>query len=137
MTLKPLDNPISPYPHQAGWKGTDTSREAADKVSGSAAVKRSIILKHFRDNYPQNYTAPEVQDILGGTLNGIRSRISELKASGHLEEATITNDKGKTVKIRRKDNFTKMNVQALVFAVPKPVPAPKPYVKPVQQALGL
>lgn len=74
------------YPNVAGWRGTDTSREAAYAVAGKAAIQREKVLSAYRRN--PDLTPEEAWTAIGDnglTLGAVRSRCSELKAKKILE----------------------------------------------------
>lgn len=66
-----------------GWKGTDTSREAAEAASPTAASLRQDALSAIKLQGPS--TADEVALYLGRSVLSIRPRMSELRNAGLLE----------------------------------------------------
>ncbi len=71
-----------PYPITAGWKGTDTSREAAETVN--TAIVRVMVEAWLLTHGP--HTADEVADALGIDRLTVRPRCSELRRLGRLED---------------------------------------------------
>ena len=74
-----------------GFRGGDTSREAALKVGGKAATVRAAVLAALRAHGPQ--TAPEVAERTGYPVTSVRSRITELANDGKATD-TGTRRKG-------------------------------------------
>lgn len=86
-----------PYINDVGWKGQDTSKEAAQ--STDAATLRKQVLAVFTST--SEYTADEVAALLGRDILSIRPRISELYASGFLAitDKKRKNASGKNAKV--------------------------------------
>jgi hypothetical protein len=72
------------YPYtEAGWKGTETSREAALIVSHNLKALHTTVLNAFIKH--GNMTPEEASEITSMTLHNCRSRCSELKGMNLLE----------------------------------------------------
>jgi hypothetical protein len=81
MATQPLD--LFSYPHAAGFKGGETSRQAAESIN--ADVLRAKVLQVFRLRGP--CTADEVAEALNIDKLSIRPRCSELKDMGKIVDA--------------------------------------------------
>ena len=73
------------YPYEAGFKRTDTSREAAEKVD--AATLRGKVLATIGREGP--LTADEVAAKLRLSILSVRPRCTELRELGKLEDSGI------------------------------------------------
>lgn len=67
-----------------GWKGTDTSKEAASGVKLSAARYRTMTFNMLREHGPM--TADEVAKALNLSVLTIRPRVSELRNAGRIAD---------------------------------------------------
>lgn len=67
------------YPHRPGWKGTETSRLAAEAVAATDKPLMDKCEDIFRICWPEGLTADEVAEVLGKSILSIRPRISQLK----------------------------------------------------------
>lgn len=85
MTDAPLIDWIDRYPNAPGWKGTETSREAAASVTTHEAY--SGILAVLRCHGPK--TADEVAEIMGLSVLYVRPRCSEMKLKGWIEPTGV------------------------------------------------
>lgn len=94
------------YPEAPGHKGGGTSKEAAVKIRGRAAVLRQRVLDWFRFN--TRGTADECAEALGESILAIRPRVSELKTAGEIRKTS-----------RRKTNQSGMTA-AIYTTIPKP-----------------
>jgi predicted ArsR family transcriptional regulator len=81
MATQPLD--LFSYPHAAGFKGAETSRQAAESIN--ASVLRGKVLGAYR--LRGHMTADECAEALHIDKLSIRPRISELKELGSLMDA--------------------------------------------------
>lgn len=70
------------YPQAAGFKGTDTSRQAAETID--AGTLRAKVLQTIRAHGPM--TADECADHLRLSILSIRPRLSELRNLGKLRD---------------------------------------------------
>lgn len=71
------------YPAVPGWKGRDTSREAAERVP--AKVLQAKVLAEFRPGCW--FTADEVAERLNLSVLSVRPRVCELSALGKLRDS--------------------------------------------------
>lgn len=74
MSIQPVLAGI--YPDVAGWKATETSREAAEATN--ARGLRALVWAWLNEHGP--HTADEAAAALGLSLLAVRPRFSELKA---------------------------------------------------------
>lgn len=66
-----------------GYKGTDTSRDAAEQVAAMpAACVRARVLKAISGSGDGGLTADQVAQALGLSVLTVRPRVSELRTSG-------------------------------------------------------
>lgn len=71
------------YPHVPGWKGTDTSREAAKAIAPSAKTLRGQVLGFLKRLAPDEaLTADQIAVGMQRSILSIRPRVSELAAAG-------------------------------------------------------
>jgi hypothetical protein len=86
------------YPGEPGWKGTDTSREAALAIASQAKTLRDSVLNVLMDIAPSALSADQVAIRLQRSPLSIRPRISELRRLGLVErtEQRVTNESGMT-----------------------------------------
>lgn len=73
------------YPQAAGWKRTDTSFQAAERVD--AGLLRAKVLRAIREAGP--LTADECADYLDLSILSIRPRCTELRKLGRLRDTEI------------------------------------------------
>ena len=92
------------YPHAPGAKTGGTSQAAADAVAKRAPTLRSQVYNLLR-SIPNGLTADECASALNRSVLSIRPRLSELLATGHIQ------DSGRT-----RANIS--GVQATVWIVP-------------------
>ena len=71
------------YPDAPGWKGQDTSRDAAQSMAPKAAAIRERVWRELRLRGPA--TPEEVAGRLNLDVMSIRPRFSELKLAGRIE----------------------------------------------------
>lgn len=89
---------MNTYPHHAGWKEADTSRDAAHAIedSGKAGTLRSEVLRVLRlelqthrtysmTQWTEGMTADEIAAELGESPFSIRPRCTELLKQGKIE----------------------------------------------------
>ena len=69
---------MTAYPNSAGWKGTETSRDAAKSTAGRAKILQAECVRALKEHGPM--TADEIAEYLGENILSIRPRVSELKA---------------------------------------------------------
>jgi hypothetical protein len=75
------------YPAFPGHrKGSDTSREAAEKIAPVASTLRGRVARLFKENFPGSFTADEAAKALNLSPFAIRPRVTELAAAGLLEK---------------------------------------------------
>lgn len=72
------------YPDAPGWKGTDTSQQAAEHVQVKVSRLRAMVLTQLRLHGPS--TADEIAEYLSLSVLTIRPRVSELKRSGYVHD---------------------------------------------------
>ena len=70
------------YPELPGYKGGETSKEAADAIAPIAPGWRGKVLKFLCDNGSQSWLPDEVARELGVSPFLIRPRFTELQAAG-------------------------------------------------------
>lgn len=68
----------------AGWKGTDTSREAAESIAPDTGRLRILILNTLEKHGA--LTADEIADRMGESVLSIRPRVSELRNMGRIAD---------------------------------------------------
>jgi len=73
------------YPHVAGFRDPDTSRENAERIeaSGRAATLRAKVLAFFEGG--GEATADEVAEAMQQPYRAIQPRLSELRTKGLIE----------------------------------------------------
>jgi predicted ArsR family transcriptional regulator len=81
---------VMPYENNTGWKGQETSKQAAKEISGKAPTLRNQVFELFTRG--THLTADEVAEKLGKDILSIRPRISELGKLGYIE---ATNERRK------------------------------------------
>lgn len=64
------------YPVEAGWKGTETSVDAARAVTATLSERHEEVLRALRLHGP--LTADEIAEKIGRTVLAVRPRLSEL-----------------------------------------------------------
>lgn len=67
------------YPSAPGWKGADTSRDAAVAMKPKAATIRAAVLDLLRA-HPEGLTPDECAEKMGIHWQNVRPRFSELHA---------------------------------------------------------
>jgi hypothetical protein len=82
--LGDLFTPPVIYPQSAGWKGTDTSRDAAS--STDASTLRALVLTFLKTHGP--HTADETASGLNIDKLAIRPRFTELKLLQQIQDTT-------------------------------------------------
>lgn len=75
----------SSYPNIPGWKGCDTSRDAALAIARTAKTIRADVLRLYVNFYPRALTADQIAAELGANILTIRPRVSELHMARLLE----------------------------------------------------
>lgn len=77
------------YPNRAGFKETETSKDAADAIeaSGKAKTLRLRAYELFATGWEG--TADELAAALGASILSVRPRVSELHRLGYLEHAGV------------------------------------------------
>ena len=70
------------YPEHPGFKKTDTSEDAADKMVSKAATMRGQIMEMLEDETWAGVAADEAAENFGFIVVSCRPRFSELKALG-------------------------------------------------------
>ncbi len=73
------------FPDSPGYKGTDTSKKAAESVKQDAPLLRRMCLDVIAKS-PDGMTADEAAEALGESVLSIRPRFSELKATGEIRD---------------------------------------------------
>lgn len=74
------------YPAAPGYrKGSDTSKEAAEKIAPVASTLRGRVARLFKKNFPGSFTADEAAKALNLSPFAIRPRVTELAAAGLIE----------------------------------------------------
>jgi hypothetical protein len=73
------------YPDVPGWKGTETSREAAKAIAPAAKTLRERILVLMREIAPEALTADQIAIRIDRGPFSVRPRVSELAADGKLQ----------------------------------------------------
>jgi predicted ArsR family transcriptional regulator len=74
-----------PYPVSPGWKGTDTSRAAAESIP--ASILRGKVLRIYQ--LRGACTADEVAEALHMSVLSVRPRVTELKSLGKIVDTGI------------------------------------------------
>lgn len=67
-------------------RGSDTSREAAEKIAPVASTLRGRVARLFKENFPGSFTADEAAKALNLSPFAIRPRVTELAAAGLIEK---------------------------------------------------
>jgi hypothetical protein len=67
------------YPYEAGWKGTETSREAASSISEISGHCRVVVLNALRGSLI-GMTSREIAAFTNIDIDTVKPRISELRA---------------------------------------------------------
>ena len=73
------------YPSHPGFKATETSSAAADRIASHAATLRDRVHAFLSAQYPSSFTADEVADQLRASILSVRPRVTELRRSGLIE----------------------------------------------------
>jgi len=73
-----------PYPATAGYKNTQTSKDAALKVTGKRETDWARVIAALK-SHPAGLTADEIAEVYGEVFNKFRPRCSELKLRGVIE----------------------------------------------------
>ena len=73
-----------PYPTNPGWKGTQTSKDAADEKRSTKNQDYKRVMAALASN-PDGLTADEIAAVYGELYIKFRPRCSELKKNGRLE----------------------------------------------------
>lgn len=76
------------FPDSPGYKGTDTSKKAAESVTQDAPLLRRMCLDIIRKS-PDGMTPDEAADALGESVLSIRPRFSELKTKGEITDTGL------------------------------------------------
>lgn len=71
---------MTTYPNSPGYKEGDTSKDAADRISGRVAILRQQALDYIKANPLK--TADQIANALNETPLSIRPRITELRKAG-------------------------------------------------------
>lgn len=86
LTRDLFDRGEPKYPAAPGFrKGSDTSKEAAEKIAPVASTLRGRVARLFKDAFPGNFTADEAAKALNLSPFAIRPRVTELAAAGLIE----------------------------------------------------
>ena len=72
------------YPNEPGWKGTLTSKEAAERKISTRARDINKVLQALQES-PEGLTADEIAFKYGEIFNKFRPRCSELKNKNLIE----------------------------------------------------
>lgn len=87
LTRDLFDRGAPTYPAFPGSaRGSDTSREAAEKIAPVASNLRGRVARLFKENFPGSFTADEAAKALNLSPFAIRPRVTELVAAGLLEK---------------------------------------------------
>lgn len=78
---------LPPYPRGAGWKGTDTSHQAAKEIQPSIKAAHIKILDLLAIT-PTGLTADQASMRLGWNVLYGRPRVAELKRNGKVRQLT-------------------------------------------------
>jgi hypothetical protein len=96
------------YPDHPGYRGLtkasrETSRETADKIAPIAKTQAAKVLAELKAIYPGARSSEQVAAATSITVHSVRSRMSELLASGKVEQAPerTKNGDGNTVVVWR------------------------------------
>ena len=73
-----------PYPDNPGWKGTQTSKDAADQKKETKITDQAMVFVALK-NHPDGLTPDEIAAVYGENYIKFRPRCSELKKNGRLE----------------------------------------------------
>ncbi len=73
-----------PYPDNPGWKGTQTSRDAAEANKETRLADYKLVFVALKTN-PDGLTADEIAEMHGERYMKFRPRCSELKKRGLIE----------------------------------------------------
>lgn len=73
------------YPQAPAHQGGDTSRAAAEHVSGRAATLRASVLEALREHGPR--ATFELPRLCGATYRALQPRTSELRAAGAIADS--------------------------------------------------
>lgn len=74
------------YPQVPGWKGVETSRQAAVAVKNAAANLREAVFDQFRLG---SATADEIAERLETSILSVRPRVAELHKQGKLRDTGL------------------------------------------------
>ena len=73
-----------PYPDNPGWKGTQTSRDAAEQIKETKLADYKLVFVALKAN-PAGLTADEIAAVYDERYIKFRPRCSELKKRGLIE----------------------------------------------------
>lgn len=79
------DTPAA-YPFTPGYKETTTSREAARKISGTAAKLRERCFEQVALAGADGISTDQVAEALGESMLAVRPRFSELAKEGRIQK---------------------------------------------------
>ena len=86
LTYDLFDRGAPVYPAAPGFrKGSDTSKEAAEKIAPVASALRGRVARLFKEAFPASFTADEAAKALNLSPFAVRPRITELGAAGLIE----------------------------------------------------
>jgi len=81
---------MTEYPNEPGWKGRDTSREAAAGVGSKASTVRELVLECITANaLTHGLTADECATMLSLHYGTVRPRCSELSRMGKIQDSGL------------------------------------------------
>ena len=88
------------YPNEPGWKGKETSRQAAKQERGRSAIIAAKVLEELH-NWPFGAAAEQIAPIVGASVYSVRSRLSEMQEKKRVAatEYLYRNENGKNVTI--------------------------------------
>jgi DNA-binding transcriptional ArsR family regulator len=90
------------YPQSAGFKTGGASREAAHLIDRTgAAINTKARIMACLKRHGRDMTAEEIHDLVLGSLNNVRSRLSELLASGLVEKLEMRGEAESGVHIHK------------------------------------
>ena len=92
-------SPLMTFPDSPGWKGTETSRQAAEDMAPNAETLRHLAYDVLQRAGQNGLTADECARMLRRDRLSIRPRISELHTMGKIQDSgkRRLNDSGKLV----------------------------------------
>lgn len=82
------------YPNHPGFRDTDTSREAAERVAGRAGAIRGRVLAAIREAGASGLTTNECVERLGIDRDTLQPRTSELRATGEIVDSGMRRHNG-------------------------------------------